>query len=442
MKRDRIFLALLSIMICCSCSQAQNEETESLALVQTIQQENGSWRLVVDKEPYIIRGVVFTPVLVGEDPGNGTMRDWMRVDDDHNGENDFAYQTWLDANRNDRKDKNELARGDFQYLKDMGVNTIRVYHMPSDNSLLGNIYKENASTAQQYDHAVNKELLRDLTRTYGIRVIVGNFLGSWTIGSGASWEEGTDYTNPVHRDNIKKSVKAMVLDSKDEPYVLLWALGNENNIADASKCNAKTQPDAYASLIGELVDMIHDLDPLHPVAVVDGDDNGRMLAYYRRHAPNLDMMAYNTYRRGKALNGIFRIVKRSFDRPVFLSETGQFAYDSRVGEDEALQEAFIKNSWDVVWRNTAFTFDPQDKSVYGNAVGVTYFDWVDRWYMDKKPSVHNPGIRPWASPDGIDHEEWFGLMSMGDGTKPLIRQKRKAYDYLKSVWTKGMALTK
>jgi len=46
--------------------------------------------------------------------------------------------------------------------------------------------------------------------------------------------------------------------------------------------------------------------------------------------------------------------------------------------------------------------------------------------MDDEPHKHNPGKRPWKSPDGLDHEEYFDFMSMGDGSDTLMRQAREA----------------
>ncbi len=66
-------------------------------------------------------------------------------------------------------------------MKELGANTIRIYHDPE---------------------TLNKELLREMYEKYGISVIVGDFLGKYAKGSGATWFEGTDYENPVHKKNI------------------------------------------------------------------------------------------------------------------------------------------------------------------------------------------------------------------------------------------------
>lgn len=402
--------------------------------VKVVKYEDGTWQLLVDDKPYFIKGVMFTPVKIGESPDAGSMRDWMYYDDDKDGRNDIAFQAWVDKNKNNKRDSSEKEAGDFQLLKEMGANTIRLYHIASDNPMLGDIYKTNPSTAIQFDHPVNKELLRKLYNDYGIMVIMGNFLGAWTIGSGATWEEGTDYTNPEHRENIKKSVRAMVLDNKDEPYVLMWELGNENNLGKWLKCNAVIELKAYATLIDELVKMIHELDPNHPVAVCDGDSMNT-LRRYAEFAKEIDVISYNCYRGKYGFGTLWKSVKATLDRPVFISEYGIFAYDSKVGEYDSFQLEYLKGCWKDIVRQSSGYFNPQEK-LAGNSIGGVVFDWLDRWYMDGTPETHNPGNRPWDSPDGLRHEEWFGLVSMGNGADTLMRQKRKAYNYFKEVWNK------
>lgn len=436
MKKFYIVMSILIIFIFFggSCAQARQIVEERGGKVKVVKYDDGTWELLVDGKPYFIKGMMFPPVKIGESPHEATMRDWMYYDDSHDGVNDVAYKTWLDKNKNNKKDPGEETEGDFSLLKKMGCNTIRLYHLASDNSILGDIYKTTKSTALQFDHPVNKELLRKLYQDYGIRVIMGNFVGAWTIGSGASWEEGTDYTNPTHIENIKKSVKAMVLDNKDEPYVLIWLLGNENNLGDWLHCNASKNPEAYAKLIGELAEMIHKLDPEHPVAVCDGD-NFNTLKEYAKYAPALDIISYNSYRGGWGFENLWKEVKMTFDRPVFISEFGIFAYNVNMGEEQDYQLKYIKGCWRDIVRNSALHYDPT-KRESGNSIGGVVFDWADRWYMDGTPSEHNPGTRYWDSPDKLMHEEWFGIISMGDGSDSLMRQPRKVYDYLKDAWNK------
>ncbi len=437
-KCSNFIIVILIGFLWISSSLAQEEIDHRGDEVAVVQFDNGSWELQVAGKPYLIKGYVFSPTKIGEDAAQATQRDWMLYDDDGDGRNDVAYQSWIDQNLNNQQDPLEKPVGDFALLKASGANTIRVYHMPSIQPLLGDLYHSDTGIALQYNHSPNKKLLRSLYKDYGIRVIIGNFTGSWTIGSGATWSEGTDYTNPKHKENIKKSVKAMVLDHKDEPYVLFWLLGNENNIAHWSRCNANTEPKAYAQFVGELVDMVHELDPEHPVAVSEGD-NFRTLSLYSEYAPNIDILAYNTYRSGSTLSNLFKTVKKIFDRPVYISENGIFAYQKKKGENEEMQKDFIAKNWLVINNHTAEAFkENRDESSVGNVIGVTFFDWLDRWNMDGSPLVQNPGTRTWgSSPDGLRHEEYFGVISMGNGSDWLMRQPRSAYKYLKKHWLKN-----
>ncbi len=435
-----LFTAVLLVFFHSSCSFAREiAERRGEGKVQAVKYDDGAWELLVEGKPYFIKGMMFSPVLIGESPQDATMRDWMIIDDNGNGKSDIALDTWADENRNNRRDATEEPEGDFSLLKKMGCNTIRLYHVPSDNALLGDIYKNNDSIRLQYDHLVNKGLLRKLHKEYGIRVIMGNFLGSWTIGSGAAWEEGTDYKNPEHRENIKKSVRAMVLDNKDEPYVLFWLLGNENDIATWSKCNAKTEPEAYATLVGEIAKMIHELDPDHPVAVCNGDpSSANYVKNYAKHAPDVDILAFNSYRGPHGFDFLWKQAKRELDRPVFISEFGIFSYNTIRQEDEEQQLKYLKGCWkDIVTQSASYPADPNKKKT-GNSIGCVVFDWADRWYMDGTPSEHSEGTKYWeTSPDRLDHEEWFGVVSLGDGSDPLMRQKRKSYEYLADVWNRG-----
>jgi beta-glucuronidase len=435
----RKILASLLLLIFLSVPAVQSKEIQNTqGEVKVSKKEDGTWQLLVDDKPYFIKGVVFSPVKIGESPNNSTARNWMDYDDDHDGRNDVAFQSWLDKNRNNHKDKNEPEVGDFQLLKDLGANTLRFYHMASNNPILDNIYKSNPSTALQFDRPVNKDLLRKLYSDYGIRIIVGNFLGLWTIGSGASWEEGTDYTNPKQIQNLKNSVRAMVLDNKDEPYVLMWELGNENNIAEWAHCNAKQNPESYAKLIGELAHMIHQLDPNHPVAVNMGDGgiaNQDFLKLFAQYAPEVNIVSYNAYRGKNGFGSLWKEVKLYFDRPIFIAEFGTPAYNIKKGEDEDWQEKYLQGCWkDIVLNSAEYYQQDATRNGAGNSIGGIVFDWIDRWYMDGSPTAHNPGSRPWNTPDGIVNEEWYGIMSMGDGSDSLMRQKRKICTYWKSAW--------
>ena len=57
--------------------------------VQLKKYENGHWQMFVDGEPYIIKGVTYTPTKIGQSPDKGTLVSWMYEDTNDNGRPDL-----------------------------------------------------------------------------------------------------------------------------------------------------------------------------------------------------------------------------------------------------------------------------------------------------------------------------------------------------------------
>ncbi|MBI4395714.1 MAG: hypothetical protein HY548_01370, partial [Elusimicrobia bacterium] len=268
-----------------------------------VQYENGHWRLFVDGETYPVRAVTYQPNVVGLSPDDGTLNptlDWMTSDIDRNGRIDGPYDAWVDRNGDNKQDWDERPVGDFALMKDMGVNTIRIYH-----------------------HDTNQELLTDLYRKYGIRVLMGDMLGAYTIGSGADWSTGTDYTNPEHLRLMRESVEEMVRKYKDNPAVLMWVLGNENIYG--VKTNAPDHPENFYTFANEMARWIKSVDPEHPVVLANGDLY--YLDLFSRLAPDIDVFGCNAYRGDHGFGqSLWKSVQRACEKPVLITEFGCPAY--------------------------------------------------------------------------------------------------------------------
>jgi len=376
--------------------------------IQLVQYANGNWQLLVNKEPYVIKGITYAPTKVGQSPDKGTLANWMEEDTNENGLMDGPYDSWVDANRNNKQDKDEKVVGDFQLMKEMGVNTLRIYHVPE---------------------TPNKELLRKMFKEYGIRVILGDFLGKYAIGSGASWSEGTDYENEEHRKNMLESVKKMVMEHKDEPYVLMWLLGNENNYGVA--CNADKKPEAYFQFVDEAAQWIKSVDKKHPVAVNNGDT--LFLDVFAKHSPNVDIFSSNVYRGDYGFGSFWEEVFKASGKPAFITEYGCPAYAKHLSIEEAEKEqaAYHKGNWLDIELNLA-----GNARGAGNALGGVAFEWMDEWWKNYEPYYHDKksdAIGPF--PGGYYFEEWFGLVGQGDGqNSPFLRHLRKSYFVYKEFW--------
>lgn len=378
--------------------------------VHLVQYENKHWQMMVDGKPYILRGMTYTPTKIGQSPDKGTLADWMLEDTNNNGRIDGPYDAWVDANGNNKQDKNEPVVGDFQLLKEMGVNTIRVFHQP---------------------HPVDKKLMRELYENYGIRVIIGDFLGKYAMGSGATWFDGTDYENPEHQKNMLESVKKMVMEHKDEPYLLMWLLGNENNYGVA--CNADKKPEAYYKFANEVAKWIKSVDPNHPVSVNNGDT--LYLDLFAKNAPDVDIFSANVYRGDYGFGSVWEQVAEATGKPAFITEFGSPAYAAHltVEEAEQAQADYHRGNWLDIEINSA----GYARGV-GNALGGVIFEWLDEWWKNYEPYFHDrksDAVGPF--PGGFYFEEWFGIVGQGNGqNSPFMRHLRKTYFMYKELWNK------
>ena len=376
--------------------------------VELVQYENGHWQLMLDGKPILVKAVAYTPTVIGQSPDKGTLKDWTLEDYNRNDLIDGPYDSWVDSNLNNKKDRNEERVGDLKLLDDMGANSIRVYH---------------------HAYNKNKDFFRAAYEEYGLMVLMGDFIGAYAIGSGATWHDGTDYSNPIHQTNMKRSVKEMVEEYKDEPYVLMWVLGNENNYGVAN--NAKKDPVSYYKFVNDVAKMIKEIDPTRPVAVCSGDL--LYLDVFAKYAPEVDIYGSNSYRGEQGFGiGFWGSVKRLCDKPVMVTEYGCPAYQRGRSSEiaEVDQAKYHQGEWEDILYNSA-GFEGA-----GNSIGGVVFEWLDEWWKAYEPDIHDTeGLYTGPFPGGWVYEEWFGIAGQGDGSKsPYLRQLRKSYYSYKKLW--------
>ena len=378
--------------------------------VRFVKYESGHWQLLVDNNPFFIKGMSYMPTKVGQSPDNGTLVDWMQEDDHHDGNISAPYEAWVDKYGDNKRHADEPIVGDFQLMKEMGVNTLRIYYQPS--------------------MTVDKPFLEKMYQGYGFKVAMSNFLGKYAIGSGASWSEGTDYENPEQQKNMMNYVRQMVMEFKDEPYILMWILGNENNYGVASNANKK--PIAYYQFVNEVAKMIKSIDPNHPVAICNGDT--LFLDKFGKYAPDVDAFGANVYRGDYGFGSFWDEVALHAGKPAFITEYGAPAYGGSSMTYEQAQQAqsdYHKGNWlDILYNSAGY------EEGAGNSVGGMTFEWLDEWWKDYSPSIHDTkadAVGPF--PGGYYFEEWFGIFGQGDGSQsPYLREPRKVYYTYRELW--------
>ncbi len=378
---------------------------QSRQKVQIQKLKNSRYRLLVNSRPYVVKGVCYNPVPVGR----GQDYDWWSD----------PYKPWI---------------ADGKLMKEMGINSVRIYQSGTDPAQV-------------------KKVLKDLYDLYGIRVIMGNWLGFWEYPC-------PFYGDKDFQDRVKQEVLAMVRTYKDEPGILMWILGNENNYSCQGTVNPwsteeiDAEPDLqkqkllrsriYYSFINEIAQEIHKIDPNHPVALGNGELIGLDVA--NQYCKDVDLVACVIYR-GKTFGNLFKSLKATFDKPLLISEFGADSYNSELmAEDQNMQAFFLEAQWRQVYENLAG--NPEGE---GNCIGGAVFEWTDEWWKhnsyDSESWKKHDTESNWSNgsyyfdikaPGNKNmNEEWFGIVALNPDIKEAGLDKRvprKAYFVLREFW--------
>lgn len=367
-----------------------------------VAERSDGWVLTVGGKPYFVKGVCYQLVEVGKDKDYDLFAD--------------GAKPWIT---------------DGALMKKMGVNTVRFYQGGRD--------------AGQ-----TRAVIKGLFDKYGIKTAIGHYLGFW------NWPI-TNYGDPTMREKIKSEVIEMVKAYKDEPGILFWILGNENNYSFDLGVRPWSTPEIdampplearrerakiYYSFINDLAKIVKEIDPNHPVVMGNGELASIDVA--KEYAPDVDILGGIIYQ-GKTFGNYFERLKRSYGKPNCFIEFGSDRYDS-VWQQEAedWQAFFLKLQWLEIVKNKA------GGSGAGNSLGGFIFEWSDEWWK------HNPDFKPgWQKHDtGASwantayyfdvkamnnmSEEWWGVVGLDPNRKSDGLEKRvpkKAYYVLRELWT-------
>ncbi len=314
---------------------------------------------------------------------------------------------------------------EMSLLKNMGVNTIRVYT------------------------GIPKKWIEYIYTNYGIYTMLNHSFGRYGLTIDGAWTPTTEYADAKTRQLLLKEVKQLASDYKDSKGLLLFLLGNENNYGlfwdgaeteDIPVKNRKSTKRAqymYA-LFNEAAVAMKTIDTSHPVAICNGDL--LFLDIIEKKCPDVDALGINAYR-GISFGDIFERVKKEYGKPVFFAEFGSDAFNAVTSEEEQNGQAkILKGNWKEIYENAA----GMGKS--GNCLGGFTFQFSDGWWKygqtknldlhDTNASWSNGGY-PFDYVNGENNmnEEWFGICAKGptnaNGNYQLY--PRSAYYILKEL---------
>jgi hypothetical protein len=311
----------------------------------------------------------------------------------------YSYSLWAQS---DDFIKSALDR-EMSLLKNMGVNTIRMY-----------VGIQPRWITYIYEH-------------YGIYTILNHPFGRYGVTVNGAYIPNTDYADPLTRKTLLSEIKAITEEYRNTPGLLLWLLGNENNYGlfwgGAATENipvGETLESVRArhmyNLFNEAILSIKAQDSNHPVAIANGDL--QFINIIADEVPSLDILGTNMYR-GISFGDAFDQVKQKLHKPMMFTEFGCDAFNAKeMHEDQLTQARYLLGNWQEIYEQSA------GKGKSDICIGGCTFQFSDGWWktgMESNLDVHD-ATASWSNggykEDFVEgennmNEEWFGICAKG-----------------------------
>ncbi|AGC77481.1 glycosyl hydrolase family 2 [Nonlabens dokdonensis] len=368
--------------------------------VSILESANGQ-TLLVDGKPFIINGMNWDYVPIGT---NYSYNFWAQPDD------------FIEA----------ALESEMGLLKNMGVNTIRVYT------------------------GIQPKWVEYIYKNYGIYTMINHSFGRYGLTLDGAWMSNTEYADPRARKFLIQEAINMTNEFKDTPGLLLFMLGNENNyglswggaatedIPVETEGTVITRARAMYKVMNEAIVEMKKIDSSHPIAICNGD-----LLYIdlvAEHVTDLDIYATNMYR-GESFGDAFEVVKQKLNKPMMFAEFGSDAFNAISNkEDQKMQAYYMVENWKEIYANAS------GLGKAGNSLGGFTFQWADGWWKDGQTEdldIHNTEAIWTSAGYNIDskdgsknmNEEWFGVCAKGRPNESGLYDlyPRAAYYALKEV---------
>ena len=221
-----------------------------------------------------------------------------------------------------------------------------------------------------------------------------------------------NYSDPAAVRRQFEEMKKLVMQYKDHPAVLMWAIGNELEVGykDRNVWNA----------VNDVAKMIHEVDPNHPALTVVGDDwvDYGNIQEIERRAPDLDLLGVNNYNHMEKVPADIRA--NAWNKPYVVTEWGPSA-DWAVPRTEwkaAIEETstekaqlILENYQNVMLKDSerclgSYVFIwlwrfERTHTWYGmflesgertESVNVMQYVWTGRWPANRAPRIEQLAI--------------------------------------------------
>lgn len=151
----------------------------------------------------------------------------------------------------------------------------------SGSHYFDDLAQAGANTIRLYD-TVNLKQNLDRAHQLGLAVIVDIPIPQYVKGKSV-------YRDKINRDAIYKNVQKLVERHKNHPALLIWNLGNELNYPLSFGGHH------FIKFFNKLVDMVHKIDPDHPVSTSVTSITKKEVMSIRLNSPGLDIINFNIF---------------------------------------------------------------------------------------------------------------------------------------------------
>jgi hypothetical protein len=383
------------LLIFCSAFSAFSQ-TEKIA----IQKNDTQYSITIEGKNFIINGMNWDYFPIGTN---------------------YSYSLW---NQTDAFIQQALDN-EMGLLKNMGVNTIRVYT------------------------GIPKKWIEYIHTNFGIYTMLNHSFGRYGLTIDGVWKPNTEYSDTKTRKLLLNEVTQMAKEYKDTKGLLLFLLGNENNYglfwdgAETENIPVKDRKStvrarAMYKLFNEAVVSMKAIDANHPMAICNGDL--LFLDIIAEECKDIDVLGTNVYR-GVSFGDLFERVKKEYGKPVLFTEFGSDSFNTITNEEDQNAQAFyLKGNWNEIYTNAA------GMGKAGNAIGGFTFQFSDGWWKygqtsnldlhDNNASWSNGGYqKDFIEGENNMNEEWFGICAKGPTNEKGFYQlyPRASYYVLKEI---------
>ncbi len=243
---------------------------------------------------------------------------------------------------------------------------------------LKELQEAGANTARIYD-TINLTKTLDEAEELGLAVVVDIPMPKFS-------KDPEFYEDPEKFDRMKEKIERAIRKHKDHPALLYWNLGNELYYPYFYELTN------FHSGFNEIIEMVHNIDPNHPVSTVTiGANKLRVLSIHRK-SPDMEIISFNSFGTLSTFSGKLKPIAPIWSGPKVISEWGvNGPWEAQLTSWKApLEETSTKKAEQIRSRYKDF-IEPLKSE---NLIGTFIFYWgrknevTPTWYSlfgpDKK----------------------------------------------------------